>query len=154
MICLVSWQFEKLDEKGVWESDYIKNLLYHQGLCQVGILFSQLFYTFFVRVRESFQSLTFKLRQKLHSYVERYSQGILGTRRYLDSFPKSVHQTVNKLKEVKIFISEHALGKSMLFSIDERLSAQLHWICRNNLLYLSVLGYLCLSMYLGNYSNV
>ena len=37
--------------------------------------------------------------------------------------PQSVHQTINKLKEVKILISEHALGKSVLFSIGERLSA-------------------------------
>ena len=37
--------------------------------------------------------------------------------------PQSVHQTINRLKEVKILISEHALGKSVLFSIGERLSA-------------------------------
>ena len=50
----------------------------------------KLFYTFFVRVTDSFQSLTFKLRQKLHSYVERYSQGILGTRPFVNTFIKAL----------------------------------------------------------------
>ena len=33
--------------------------------------------------------------------------------------PKSVHQAALKLKEIRIGISEHALAKSTLFSIDE-----------------------------------
>lgn len=55
----------------------------------------KLFYTFFVKVKDSFQSLTFHLRQQLYSYVERYSQGILGTRPFLNTFIKAL-QSQNK----------------------------------------------------------
>ena len=37
--------------------------------------------------------------------------------------PQSAHQAAMKIKEIKVQISEYALGKSMLFSIDERLSS-------------------------------
>lgn len=37
--------------------------------------------------------------------------------------PQSTHQTVAKIKEIKNLISERALGKSTIFSIDERLAS-------------------------------
>ena len=55
----------------------------------------KLFHTFFVSLTDNFQSMKFKLRQKLHSRVERYSQGIIGTRPFINVFIKLLQQQNN-----------------------------------------------------------